>query len=160
MTAVLEHEQPVRSAGHRVPCCFGRSAFGIFEAMPSSSQRRGRSRQQLQTHRAEALAKQADERDRGADERDRRWFMRNVIASGIISTIVSTITGWLFWRLPTPQPQGRDVMVSGGTRHGVRGSGTPRIHNVTAHFAAGPPTMMVTAQVVPAEPPSYGGPRV
>ena len=96
-------------------------------SMPSNSRRRGRSRQHLQTHQVEALAKQADERDRRADERDRRWFMRNVIASGIISTIVSTITGWLFWRLPRPQPQGRDVRISGGTDHGVRGGGTPRI---------------------------------
>ena len=82
-------------------------------------QRRGRSRQHLQTHQVEALAKQADERDRQADERDRRWFMRNVIASGIVSTLVSTITGWLFWRLPRPQPQGRDVAVKGVLEHGV-----------------------------------------
>ena len=33
----------------------------------------------------------------------------------------------MFWRLPPPQPQGRDVRVSGGTLHGVRGGGTPRI---------------------------------
>ena len=49
--------------------------------------------------------------------------MLNVITSAIITLG----GGWLFWRLPTPQPQGRDVRVSGGTRHGVRGGGTPRI---------------------------------
>ena len=110
---VLELLRPV---GHR-----------YLRGMPSNSQpptrRRGRSRLQLQTHQVEELTRQVEGLIKRADEQDRRWFMRNVI----MPISITFGGGWLFWRLPRPQPQGRDVRVSGGTDHGVRGGGTPHI---------------------------------
>ena len=72
--------------------------------------RRGRSRQQQQAHQVEELTHQAG-------EKNRRWF--------VLGVIITLGGGWLFWRLLPPQPQGRDVRVSGGTLHSVRGGGTP-----------------------------------
>ena len=109
-------------------------------SMPSNSQpptnRRGRSRQrerraEERERRAEERERRAEERERRAEERERRWFVLNAIA-GII---VAFGSGWLFWRLPPPpqpqpQLQGRDVRVSGGTRHDVGGGGTPLIARV------------------------------
>ena len=98
-----------------------------LRGMSSSCQRRGRSRQQLQTHQVAGLTKRANEEDSRAEERNRRWFMLNVITSAITSAIITLVGGWLFWRLPPPQPEGQDVRISGGTRHGIRGGGTLRI---------------------------------
>ena len=117
--------RPSRPGSHVVLASAGPRRYR--RGMPSNSQsathHRGRSRQQLQTHQVEWLTKRAEEQDRLAEERSRRWFMLNAITS----TIITLGGGWLFWRLPPPQPQGRDVRVSGGTLHGVRGGGTPRI---------------------------------
>ncbi len=69
------------------------------------------------THQVEELTKRTEEQNRRAGEKNRRWF--------VLGVIITLGGGWLFWRLPPPQPQGRDVRVSGGALHSVRGGGTP-----------------------------------
>ena len=71
------------------------------------------------THQVEELTKRTEEQNRRAGEQNRRWF--------VLGVIITLGSGWLFWRLPQPQPQRRDVRISDGTDHGVRGGGTPSI---------------------------------
>ena len=96
----------------------------------------------LITHQIEELTKRTEERNRRAGEQNRRLF--------VLGVIITLGGGWLFWRLPPPQPQGRDVRVS------VRGGGTPiitppqpqgrdvRVSGGTLHIVRGGGTPIIT----------------